>query len=53
MNNANFKGIRIARNDFMNLPSSMRLIHDGQCVRLFVLSMVRGRALFVPALIID
>jgi hypothetical protein len=53
MNDANFKGIRIARRDFLNLPTSMRLIHDGLCVRLFVLSVVRGREMFVPALIID
>ena len=53
MNDANFKGIHIAKRDFLSLPPSMRLVHDGQFIRLFVLSVVRGREIFVPALIID
>lgn len=49
MNTANFTGIRINKTDYFKLPADMRAMGDGP----MVLSMLSGRATFVPALIIE
>jgi hypothetical protein len=48
MNTANFTGIHISKADYFKLPADMRAIGDGP----MVLSMLAGRATFVPAIII-
>lgn len=45
--NTNFTGIHITRRDYFKLPAEMRQIDKGP----MVLTSVRGRQIFVPAII--
>lgn len=49
MNQSDFTGVRITKRDYFHLPAHMRKVSSG----LQVLSVVAGKEVFVPAIIID